>query len=357
MDLVKGMDVSFTKELEERGARYYLNNTEKDVFSILKECGTNLIRLRLWMNPYDEDGNTYGGGMNDIATTIELARRVKQNDMQFMLDIHYSDFWADPARQYKPKAWESLKGRDLEEAVYEYTLRVMNVMKDENLNPEYVQVGNEITNGFLWPDGKNENLEEMVSLLKSGISGVRAVSPESKIVIHLDFGTDNEMYRRWFNAIEPYHLDYDIIGMSFYPYWNGSIKKIKANMNDISKTFDKDVMIVETSIGYTTDSLGCDAMVYSEEFEKETGYPATEEGQSRFLEDLFKAVREVDDSRGKGIIYWEPGWLPIPECAWATKVGQIYMKDEVEPGNSHGNQALFDSKGNANKALYKLSEM
>lgn len=357
MELVKGMDLSFTKELEGLGARYYLNKKEGDVFSIMKKCGANLVRLRLWMNPYDENGKAYGGGMNDIATTIELARRVKQNDMQYMLDIHYSDFWADPGRQYKPKAWRDLKGEALSKAVKDYTKRVMKTMEDESLIPEYVQVGNEITNGFLWPDGKKENLEEMVSLLQSGIEGVRAISPKSKIVIHLDFGTDNEMYRKWFNAIEPYHLDYDIIGMSFYPHWNGSIQMIQDNMNDISKTFDKDVMIVETSIGYTTDSLGCDAMVYSKEFEEKTDYPATQDGQSKFLEDLFQAVREVDDNRGKGVIYWEPGWLPIPECKWATDVGRVYMKDEVEPGNSHGNQALFDSEGNANKALYKLGEM
>lgn len=357
MHVIKGMDVSFTRELEDLGAGYYLNGERKDVFEILKACGTDLIRLRLWMNPYDEKLRPYGGGMNDIATTIELARRAKKNGMQILLDIHYSDFWADPAKQFKPKAWENLSGERLADAVKNYTMRVLEAMRDEALLPEYVQVGNEVTNGLLWPDGKTENSDELALLLQNGIEGVKAVSPGSKIIIHLDYGTDNVMYRKWFTQIQPYGLEFDIIGMSYYPHYNGSLEMLLANMNDISSEFDKDIMVVETSIGYTTEKFGCEQMAYSPEMEVKSGYPATPDGQKEFLKDLFRTVREVKNDRGIGVIYWEPEWIPIKECRWATKTGQKYMREDIEPGNSQGSQALFDSEGNANPALLALKNM
>ena len=357
MDMIKGMDVSLIKELEQMGAEYKLNNKGGDLFSILKECGTNLIRLRLWMNPYTSDGETYGGGMNDIATTIELARRTITNNMKFMLDIHYSDFWADPAKQIKPKAWKKLSGDELVRQVYLYTKRVLRVLSDENLVPEYVQVGNEITNGLLWPDGRFENTEGMVSLLQAGIKGVREIVPNARIIIHLDFGTDSKLYKKWFDAVEEYDLDFDVVGMSYYPHWNGSISKLTDNMNYISGRLNKDVMVVETSIGYTLDTFGCNGIVFGEEQEQATGYPATEEGQQNFMRDLFDAVRNVKNKRGIGVVYWEPEWLPIPECTWASNVGRMYMKDDVEAGNANANQALFDKSGNANQALLELASM
>jgi len=355
--MIKGMDISMIKSLEEHGACYYLNGVKKDVFRILKECGANMIRLRLWYDPYSESGAAYGGGNNDLETTIALAGRAVENGMDFLLDFHYSDFWADPGKQLKPKAWEGLSGAKLQRAVYKYTAETLQRFRAEGLVPAMVQVGNEITNGLLWPDGKAENVEEMAKLLAGGIRGVREVWQKIKIVFHLDFGTDNKMYRKWFSDIAPYHLDYDVIGMSYYPYWNGSMEELFYNMNDISKTFGKEVLVAETAMGYTTDPLGCSGIVFSKEQEEASGYPATFEGQEAFLRDLFEKVRQVEDNRGIGVFYWEPAWLPINACTWAEKPGSEYMNDKAQSGNTMANQALFDSEGNANPALVHLDTM
>ena len=357
MKFFKGMDVSMLKELEKHGAVYYLNGEERDLFEIMKESGVNLIRLRLWNHPYSESGETYGGGTNDLETTMELAKRAAEQKLDIMLDFHYSDFWADPAKQIKPKEWSELCTDELKREVYRYTRTVLKKMKNEGILPVIVQIGNEITNGLLWPDGRVENTEVMASFLEAGIRGVKEVDSNIKILLHLDFGTDNQLYRRWFTSIEPYKLQYDIIGMSYYPFWNGSLSDLVKNMNDISTTFNKDVSVAETSIGYTTDTLGCSGIVFSKELEKNTEYPATKEGQELFLRDLCKAVKDVKGGRGIGIIYWEPEWLPIPECAWARKIGCEYMNDKVEAGNSWANQALFDASGNANQALVNLGKM
>ena len=356
MQFIKGADVSLIEELEEKNAVYYLNGEKKDLFEILKECGINMVRLRLWNHPYSEDGEPYGGGCNDLETTIKLARRVTKNEMQLMLDFHYSDFWADPAKQFKPKAWMSLQGEELEQAVYEFTKETLLIMEAEELTPAVIQIGNEITNGFLWPDGHIENLEGMARLLKEGIRAAREVCPNAKIMLHLDFGTDNALYNKWFSGIEKYELDYDIIGMSYYPYWNGSLDLLVDNMNDISSKFNKDIIIAETAIGYTTDDLGC-KVVYSEEMEKQTAFSGTKEGQKQFLETLYGKVKQVKNHRGIGVIYWEPAWLPIPDCAWALPVGCEYMNDKAELGNSWGNQALFDAEGNANPALIHIKNL
>lgn len=353
----KGADVSMLEELEQHGARYYLDDRQGDLFEILAECGVNLIRLRLWHDPYSETGESYGGGGNDLNATIRLARRAAEKGLAFLLDFHYSDFWADPAKQFKPKAWKDLHGRQLCEAVYQYTKDTLHALREAGVLPQLVQVGNEITHGFLWPDGHSDDPERMAALLGSGIRAVRETDPAIQIVLHLDFGTDNSLYRKWFTEAQTYGLDYDVIGMSYYPFWNGSIQALLDNMNDVSRTFRKDVMVAETSIGYTTDSLGCKGMVYSGELEKNSPYPGTKAGQEAFLRALIQAVRGVDDQRGIGVIYWEPAWLPIPECAWAKPVGCEYMHDTAELGNSWANQALFDKQGNANPALVHLKSM
>lgn len=357
MEFIKGMDISMIKELEHSGATYRLNEKEEDLFHLLKECGTNMVRIRIWPDPYDEKGNSYGGGGNDLQTTIGIAKRTVESGMDFMLDFHYSDFWADPAKQIKPKAWRKLTGEALETAVYLHTVDTLKALKNRKLVPSMVQVGNEITKGLLWPDGYVDRSESMAGLLWAGIKGVREECQEAKIVLHLDFGTDNEMYRQWFDRIAPYRLDYDVIGMSYYPHWNGSLNKLLDNMDDISSRYDKDVLVAETSIGYTTETFGCNGIVYSKEHAEMTGYPATQEGQEAFLRDLFATVRKVKGARGIGVFYWEPAWLPVEGCTWASKSGSIYMKETETAGNAMANMALFDEKGNANSALVNMKTM
>ena len=357
MNFIKGMDISMLEALEAAGAAYYLNGKREDIFSILKKCGADMIRLRLWEDPYDENGHPYGGGTNDLQTTIRIAQRASTYGLPFMLDFHYSDFWADPVKQIKPKAWKNLNGQDLKTAVYLHTKNVLKSFKNKGLDPSLVQIGNEITKGFLWPDGHVDHIEAMADLIKIGIQGVREEFPDTKIMLHLDFGTDNNLYRHWFDKILPFGLDFDIIGMSYYPHWNGSLASLLDNMNDISERYDKDIIIAETSIGYTTDALGCKGMIFSESEEAATGYPATKNGQEDYLRDLCKVIKSVKNHRGVGVFYWEPAWLPIPDCTWAEKTGCKYINDSGEIGNPMANQALFDGEGNANPALLNLKIM
>lgn len=357
MEFIKGMDISMVRELEACGAVYRLHGREEDLFHLLKECGTNMIRIRIWPDPYDEEGNPYGGGGNDLQTTMEIAQRTVENGMDFIIDFHYSDFWADPAKQVKPKTWKDLRGEALETAVYLHTADVLKALKNRKLAPAMVQIGNEITKGLLWPDGHVDRPEAMAALLRAGVKAVREECPQAKVVLHLDYGTDNNMYRQWFDRIALYELDFDVIGMSYYPHWNGSISLLLDNMNDISRRYNKDVLIAETSIGYTTKTFGCNGIVYSEKHEKETGYPATQQGQEAFLRDLYIAVRKVKDARGIGVLYWEPAWLPIPDCTWASESGSLYMDDKATAGNSQANMTLFDEHGNANSALQNMKTM
>ncbi|MGL4337008.1 MAG: glycoside hydrolase family 53 protein [Turicibacter sp.] len=351
MEFIKGMDVSMISELEAEGAKYFLEGEETDLFEIFRKTGVNSIRLRLWNDPYDDQGNPYGGGTNDLETTIKLAKRIKDSNLDFILDFHYSDFWADPKKQVKPKAWKHLSGIELELTVYQYTLGVLTRLEAHGIKPSCVQVGNEITNGLLWDDGHINQLDRMAALLKAGITAVKDFDSSIRVMLHLDYGTDNPLYRNWFEKVEQYELDFDIIGMSYYPYWNGSLEALKFNMNDISERFNKDIIVAETAFGYTTDDLGCKGMILTPDLAKNVTYPISKDGQKEYLEALLQVIKEVNGQRGIGFIYWEPAWLPIKQCTWAKEAGCIYANDEGEIGNSWANQALFDEAGNANIAF------
>ncbi|MCL2050868.1 MAG: glycosyl hydrolase 53 family protein [Lachnospiraceae bacterium] len=354
---INGMDISMLKELEESGAKYFHEEREKDIFDIFKKFNVNLIRLRLWIDPYDEDGEAYGGGTNDLETTLALAKRAAERGFSLMLDFHYSDFWADPSKQHKPKAWQGLAGAELQDSLSSYTSSVLSKMAQNGTSPHFVQIGNEITNGLLWPDGHIDNSATMASLLSCGIKAVRDFDRHIRIILHLDYGTDNQMYRNWLRRIEEHHLDYDIIGMSYYPYWNGSLQKLLYNMDDISSYYNKDVIVIETAYGYTACNLGCEGMIFNEELAMKVPYPPSKEGQKSYMLDLIDTIKKVKDNRGLGFVYWEPAWLAIPECAWTKAPGFRYLEnDNGIIGNSWANQALFDEKGNSNPAFEELGK-
>jgi len=337
-------------ELERRGAKYFDNGIQKDIFKVFKDYGVNAIRLRIWYNPYDESFEPYGGGTNDFQTTVELAKRAVENNMLFLLNIHYSDFWTDPSKQIKPKAWQNLSGEELEKAVYSYTYDLLSKFKNLGLCPEVVQVGNELTNGLLWPDGKLPDYTGMIRLLKQGISAVRDINKDIKIILHLDSGCSNSIYREWFDNITKENVDFDIIGLSFYPYWHGTLDELDHNMNDISERYAKDVMVVETAYGFTTDNGG-ENMIFSEELAEKVPFDASEEGQGKFLAELMNRIKNVKNDRGKGFFYWEPEWLPVEGITWATEIGRKYIGDDSSGGNTWSNQALFDFNGNALTSL------
>ncbi|MEF2965540.1 glycosyl hydrolase 53 family protein [Paenibacillus sp. M1] len=369
---MKGADVSIIKEVEAFGGVFYLDGQEKDLFEILSVKGINTIRLRLWVDPYDDDKQPYLGGTNDLQTTIELAKRAKQYGLKFMLDFHYSDFWADPKKQSKPKAWQSLSGKQLEDQVYNYTKETLEVFKDQHIVPEFVQIGNEITNGMLWPEGKTqkylfeerkfedmdpqekkEGYDRLAGLIKAGVRSTRETLPETagQVILHLDFGGANDLYRGWFDEITAREVDYDIIGLSYYPFWHGTLEDLRSNMEDISARYNKDVLVVETSYGFTGEVPPGGAAIFSAELAEIGGYPPSVEGQAAFLRDLMATVKRVPEGRGLGIVYWEPAWLPVNGTSWASYAGMKYGNDMGEMGNHWSNQAMFDFDGNALDSL------
>lgn len=183
MKFIKGMDLSTLAELEKLGAKYYDNNEETDILEIMKRYDVDTVRLRLWNDPYSEKGEPYGAGTNDLDTTLGIAKKVTDAGMGVLLNYHYSDFWADPGKQIKPKAWKDYGVKELEKAVYEYTRDTMQIFKEKGVNLTMVQVGNELTNGLLWPEGQKPEYDNIALFINAGIRGVRAVDGDVPITL------------------------------------------------------------------------------------------------------------------------------------------------------------------------------
>ncbi|QOI95268.1 glycoside hydrolase family 53 protein [Aeromonas salmonicida] len=350
-DFIKGADLSMLAEVEKHGGKFFdEHGNPQDAMAILKENGFNYIRLRLWVDPKDADGKPYGGGNNDLATTIELAKRAKANGMKFLLDYHYSDFWTDPARQNKPKAWASMNIDQLTEAVYQHTKTTMDAFAKAGVLPDMVQVGNEINGGMLWPEGKSwgqngGEFDRLAGLLNAGIKAVKEHGDQIKIMLHLAEGTKNDTFIWWFDEITKRKVPFDIIGLSYYIYWNGPMNALQYNMDDISKRYDKDLIVVEAAYGYTTANCDNAENNFTSKEADDAGYPATVQGQANYLHDLLQVVTKVLEGRGKGVFYWESAWLPTPGATWATKAGMKYNSDDWKEGNARENQSLFDCQG------------
>ncbi len=353
-DFIKGADISTLLEAEQHGAKFYnQNGQQQDAIAILKANGVNTVRLRLWVDPQDADGNTYGGGSNNLENTIALAKRVKAQGLKLLLDFHYSDFWTDPGKQFKPKAWEKMDYLQLKTAIHDYTRDTIARFKKEGVLPDMVQIGNEINGGMLWPEGKSwgqggGEFDRLAGLLTAAIGGLKenlTDGEQVKVMLHLAEGTKNDTFRWWFDEITRRNVPFDIIGLSMYTYWNGPISALKANMDDISKRYNKDVIVVEAAYGYTLDNCDNAENSFQAKEEKDGGYPGTVQGQYDYIHDLMQAVIDVPDQRGKGIFYWEPTWIAVPGTTWATKAGMKYIHDEWKEGNARENQALFDCQG------------
>lgn len=322
---IKGMDISTLLEEETCGARYYDNGVEQDLFAILKAYGTNSVRLRLWNDPYAPDGTPYGAGTNDLNKVIILAGRAKKYQIGYLLDLHYSDFWADPGKQTTLKAWQGMNEDELEAAVYQYTKEVMQTLKDKGLLPEMVQVANELTNGLLWPSGRKLEFDRIAKYLNAGIRAVREIQADIPIMIHLDNGGFNEMYVEWFDEFTKRAEPFDIIGLSYYPFWHGAMEDYR----------DRE--------GKPLDQLK--GMATKPELVEKLDYPMTKEGQTTFMKDLMELIADIPG--GEGFYYWEPAWIPVPGCGWATEAALAYTGEKGPGGNEWANQALFDYNGNA----------
>ena len=357
---IKGMDLSTLLELERCGAKYYDHGQEKDILDIMREYDVDTIRLRLWNDPKSEDGEPYGAGNNDLDETIAIGKKVTDAGFGVLLNFHYSDFWADPGKQIKPKAWASYGVDELEKAVYDFTLESLTKIIGAGVNVTMIQVGNELSNGLLWPEGQVPNYDNIARFVSAGIRACRKVNADIPIMIHLDNGGNNELYRRWFDNYTARGEDFDYIGLSYYPFWHGSLDQLEYNMNDIAKRYGKDLIIAEVSMGYTMeDYQDYEKLPDSERKGYATKpslvanieYPMTKEGQADFISALLTRLDTVADQRVKGFFWWEPAWIPVPGSGWATPASLAYMNDPGPCGNEWANQALFDYEGNVLPAL------
>lgn len=361
---IKGMDLSTMLELEACGAKYYIDGQEKDILEIMKMNDIDTIRLRIWNDPKSPEGIPYGAGNNDVDATIEMGKRITDVGLGVLINFHYSDFWADPGKQFKPKAWENYGVEELEKAVYEFTKESMNKILDAGVNVTLIQIGNELSNGLLWPEGQLwdkekgeiDNYDNVAKFVNAGIRACREVKADIPIMIHLDNGGNNELYRRWFGHFIPQAEDFEYIGLSYYPFWHGRLDQLEYNMNDIVRVFGKELIIAEVSMGFTMeDYKEYEKLEDSErrgyatrpELVENIDYPMTIQGQIDFTKDFLNRLANVVEDKGCGFFWWEPAWIPVPGSGWAKPVALDYIHEKGPCGNEWANQALFDYDGNA----------
>lgn len=359
--LIKGMDLSELLEVEACGGKFYDQGVAGDGMRILADYGMNLVRLRLWNNPYNSRGESYGAGICDLPCVMRLARRAKGLGIDWMLDIHYSDCWADPQKQTLPKAWEGKTAGELEQAVFDYTFSVITILRENALLPSVVSVGNEVTNGLLWPTGRTPDYIHIARLISAGIRGLKKAVRKIPVMIHLDNGSNHELYCNWFDQyFAAGGEDFNYIGLSYYPFWNGSLERLFDNMKGLAKRYHKDMILAEVSTGFTLEDYQDyeklpekerKGMAAKAELAEKVPYPMTREGQAHFMQDVMELLCRVPENRGKGFVYWGAAWLPVPGSQWATMAAIEYMKEQGPGGNEWANQALFDYDGNVLPAL------
>ena len=326
----KGMDLSFLPELEDKGMKIKdFDVNEIDGLDLVKKYGVNAIRLRLWNNPETVEESK---GYCNLADTIAMAKRIKAHQMSFMLDFHYSDYWADPGKQTKPKAWEKLDFLELKEAVFTYTRDTLMTLKEEGVIPEIVQIGNEIRSGLLFPEGELPDYTGMVELVNAGIQGARAVadSDTMKIMIHLDQGGRYFYIKEWFDkAFEAGLEDFDLMGLSYYPFWHGTFADLKETLNKLVLDYQKPIMIVETAHAWRKSTNG----FIDESQEKIAGVPATPKGQKKVLDLVMNITASLPNQMGCGVYYWEPLCIPQPgEGGWSENMGLLDENGQVLEG-------------------------
>lgn len=317
----KGMDISFLPQCLDEGMQVAdMDGTPMEPFTLLKKYGINSIRLRIWVNPENEP---YSGGYCSLEHTLKMAKQVVENGMGFMLDFHYSDFWADPGKQKKPKAWEGLNREELEEKVYTYTRDTLLAFEAQGTLPEIVQIGNEIRSGLIFPEGELPDYQGMVRLINAGIRGARSVADKyrMRVMIHLDQGGRYSWLHQWFEGAFAAGLeDFDVIGLSYYPFWHGTYLDIKASMEQLIKDYHKPIMIVETAYAWRKSKRG----FIDDEQIRIGGLEASPLGQKQNLELVMYLLSQLPDHMGQGIYYWEPICVPKPSIGgWAENMGLL----------------------------------
>ena len=358
-DFIRGMDASAVLSVEKSGAKYYgYDGKEQDVFETLAESGVNYIRLRVWNDPYDENGNGYGGGDNDVATAIELGKRATQYGMKVNIDFHYSDFWADPKRQHAPKAWEGMSADEKADALYDFTKESLTQILDAGVDVGMVQVGNEINNGM---SGETD-VPAVMGLLSAGSRAVREIADsygkDIRIVLHYTNIEDNEEVDTMAANLKEYGVDYDIFGLSYYPFWDGTNENMQNVAKNIMDRYGKKVVIAETSYCYTEKDGDGFGNSFDGIEDAVDGYAPTVQSQATMIRDICAAANEVGVL---GVFYWEGTWIPVGSedqdnsalwekygSGWASSYSAEYDPDDAGlyyGGCSWDNQAMFDFTG------------
>jgi len=278
--IAKGADVSWLTEMESAGKKFYNSSgTEKECMQLLKDLGTNSIRLRVWVNPTNR--------WNNSADVLAKAIRAKNLGLKLLIDFHYSDTWADPGHQTKPAAWATQNFSDLKQSLVSHTTLVLNSLKQNGITPEWVQIGNETNDGMLWPEGKaSTNMANFAQLIKAGYDAVKAVDASIKVIVHVSNGYDNTLFRWIFDGLKNNGAEWDVIGLSLYPTptnWSTLNSQCLANMEDMVVRYGKSVMVVE--VGMSWDQA---------------------DACRSFLSDLISKVKSVSNNKGLGVFYWEP---------------------------------------------------
>ncbi len=361
-DFIFGMDVSSVIALENAGVRFSdRDGTARDLFALLRENGIGWIRVRVWVNPYDEAGHGFGGGNNDLETAIRIGRRAAAEGQRLLVDFHYSDFWADPAKQQAPRAWAGLSLDEKAEALRQYTSDALAALQAAGADVGMVQLGNE-TNGAMCGE---RDWDSIARLMNAGASAVRETLPEARICLHFANPENGDAYRSWAGELAQREVDYDIFATSYYPYWHGTLENLTGVLGDIRRQTGKDVMVAETSYAWTLEDGDFSGNTIGEGGSYEHPWAFSVQGQANAVRDVTEAVVNAG---GIGVFYWEGAWVPTGGkdweenhrlwetfgTGWASSYAGVYDPDDA--GRYYGgcacdNQAMFDFSARALDSL------
>lgn len=357
-DFINGVDLSSIIALENSGVTFYNDQGEEtDIFTTLKAKGVNYVRVKIWNDPYDADGFGYGGGNNDVDKALKIGKRATDAGMKVLVNFHYSDFWADPAKQMAPKAWTDFTLEQKQTAITDFTTATLTTLIEQGVDVGMVQVGNETNNGLAGESGWTN----MLPLFDAGTKAVRAVDPNIAIALHFT-NPEKGTYPGYAKRLDDAQIDYDIFASSYYSFWHGSLENLTETLSHVANTYNKDVLMVETSYAYTPeDGDGHENTIKGTE--NNPPYPYTVQGQANAIRDAIEAIVNVGE-RGIGVFYWEPAWLPVgPKenvdqnkilwethgAGWASSYASEYDPEDAGVwygGSAIDNQAWFDFDGN-----------
>ena len=366
-NFIMGADVSSLLAQEASGVIYYnFDGEEQDLLKTLSEAGVNYIRVRVWNDPFDAEGNGYGGGNCTLDTAIDIGKRAAEYDMKLLVDFHYSDFWADPAKQQAPKAWEAMTVDEKEQAIYDYTVESIQKIQDAGVTIGMVQIGNETTKGFCG----EITVPKQYTLMASAAKAVRDTNSEILIAVHYT-NPESENYKTIAATLEVYGVDYDVFATSYYPYWHGTLENLKAQLQAVIDRSGKKVMVAETSYAYTAQDTDGHGNSIGEQLTYDKPYPFTVQGQARELSDVIQTMADLGDS-AIGVFYWEPAWITVPGgnweeksakweangSGWASSYSADYDSEDAGVyygGSACDNQAMFDANGHPLESLKTFS--